>query len=329
MIYRCVNCGGNVLYDPQSGSMKCQSCGGTDCEENIESETPFVCPACGTAVTYRNEYGSATRCPSCGLYIIRDDYVKYPYGADTVIPFKLSRIDAEEKLKEEFGKKLFMPGDFLSAKTLEELRGVYVPFWLYDYDSNVDYHAVGTKVRTWVSGDMRYTETSYFDVFRKLHINYDDIPVDASEEMSDVIMDLMEPYKYDQMEKHNNKYMSGFEAEIYNFTPEQLSGRAEAKANNYSKKWAHDDVKMYTTLTNERINANNNCKENKFALLPVWIYEYRYKGQSYTFYVNGQTGKCVGTPPKDMGRAVGLTALLGFSIFAALSGLVMLLGVII
>ncbi len=327
MIYRCVNCGGNVLYDPQSGTMKCQSCGGTNCEENIASDTPLICPSCGTRIAYRTEYGSAARCPSCGLYIIRDDYVKYPYGADTVIPFKLSKRDAEEQLKKEFGKKLFMPRDFLSTKTLEKLRGIYVPFWLYDYDSNVDYHAVGTKVRTWVSGDRKYTETSYFDVFRKLHIVYDDIPVDASVEMSDPIMDLMEPYNYGQMEKHDNKYLSGFEAEIYNYSPDQLSERAQKKANTYSMKWAHDDANMYTTLTGERINADNKLKENKFALLPVWIYEYRYKNQNYTFYVNGQTGKCVGTPPRNMGRAVGLTALLGASLFAALSGLTMLLGV--
>ena len=91
MIYRCVNCGGNVLYDPESGHMKCQSCGELDCEENIASETPLICPSCGTNIVYRNEYGSAAKCPSCGLHIIRDDFVKYPYGADTVIPFKLSK----------------------------------------------------------------------------------------------------------------------------------------------------------------------------------------------------------------------------------------------
>lgn len=328
MIYRCVNCGGNVLYDPKSGHMKCQSCGGSDCEEVISSETPLICPACGTRIVYRNEYGSAAKCPSCGLHIIRDDFVKYPYGADTVIPFKLSKRDAEEKLREEFGKKLFMPGSFLKDKTLERLKGVYVPFWLYDYDSNVDYHAVGTRVRTWVSGDRRYTETSYFDVFRKLHIDYSDIPVDASLDMADHIMDLMEPYKYEQMETHDNKYLSGFESEIYNFTPDELSERAQKKANGYSEKWARQDTGTYATLTNERINAQNNLKGNKFALLPVWIYEYRYKNQNYTFYVNGQTGKCVGQPPKDMGRAIGMTALLGASVFAALSGLTLLLGVI-
>ena len=67
-----------------------------------------------------------------------------------------------------------------SQKTLEALKGVYVPFWMYDYDSDVAYEAIGTKVRSWTSGDKRYTETSYFDVGRRLHVNYEGIPVDAS-----------------------------------------------------------------------------------------------------------------------------------------------------
>lgn len=100
---------------------------------------------------------------------------------------------------------------------------------MYDYDSNVDYQAVGTKVRTWTSGDKRYTETSYFDVARKIHVNYQGIPVDASIAMEDGIMDLMEPYDYAELIKHDNKFLSGFEAETYNMPPDQLASRAQEK----------------------------------------------------------------------------------------------------
>lgn len=88
MIYKCMNCGGNVVYDPQSGHMKCMSCGGSDCEQSIPSETPMICPACGTQITYRNEYGSAGKCPACGVPIIRDDFIVYPYGPDVILPLR-------------------------------------------------------------------------------------------------------------------------------------------------------------------------------------------------------------------------------------------------
>ena len=169
MLYRCVNCGGNVVYDPAKKKMVCLSCGGSDCQELVPSQEPVICINCGSQIPY-TEYQSAGRCPSCGTYLLRDDKVNYPYGADVILPFKISKHEAEEKLRNEFGKKLFIPGTFLSQKTLEALKGVYVPFWMYDYDSDVAYEAIGTKVRSWTSGDKRYTETSYFDVGRSLHV---------------------------------------------------------------------------------------------------------------------------------------------------------------
>ena len=199
---------------------------------------------------------------------------------------------------------------------------------MYDYASDVDYQAVGTKVRTWTSGDTRYTETSYFDVGRKLHVNYNGIPVDASIAMEDGIMDLMEPYDYYELMTHDNKFLSGYEAETYNMPPNEVEPRAQAKANKANREWVRRSTSEYTSFMNERLNSSNKLTGTKFALMPVWIYEYRFQGENYKFYVNGQTGKCVGTPPKSIGKAVGLTALLLGSAFVFLDGLSMLLGVL-
>ena len=327
MLYRCVNCGGNVVYEPSKKKMICLSCGGDECQEVVPSQDPVICINCGSQIPY-TEFQSAGRCPACGTYLLRDDKVTYPYGADVVLPFKISKHEDEDKLKDEFGKKLFIPGTFLSQKTLEKMKGIYVPFWMYDYDSNVDYHATGTKVRTWTSGDKRYTETSYFDVARKLHINYEGIPVDASIAMEDGIMDLMEPYDYTALIKHDNKYLSGFEAETYNMTPDEVEPRANEKADKANRGWVREYTSGYDTLINEMFNSNNRQTGTKFALMPVWMYEYRFQGKNYKFYVNGQTGKCVGTAPRSTAKAMGLTALLWLAGFACLGGLSMLLGVL-
>ena len=327
MLYRCVNCGGNVVYEPSKKKMICLSCGGDERQEVVPSQDPVICINCGSQIPY-TEFQSAGRCPACGTYLLRDDKVTYPYGADVVLPFKISKHEAEDKLKDEFGKKLFIPGTFLSQKTLEKMKGIYVPFWMYDYDSNVDYHATGTKVRTWTSGDKRYTETSYFDVARKLHINYEGIPVDASIAMEDGIMDLMEPYDYTALIKHDNKYLSGFEAETYNMTPDEVEPRANEKADKANRGWVREYTSGYDTLINEMFNSNNRQTGTKFALMPVWMYEYRFQGKNYKFYVNGQTGKCGGTAPRSTAKAMGLTALLWLAGFACLGGLSMLLGVL-
>ena len=176
--------------------------------------------------------------------------------------------------------------------------------------------------------ERRYTETSYFDVARKIHVNYQGIPVDASIAMEDGIMDLMEPYDYAELIKHDNKFLSGFEAETYNMPPDQLAFRAQEKADKANRGWIREYTSGYDTLTSERFISNNRQTGTKFALMPVWVYEYRFQNQNYNFYVNGQTGKCIGTPPRSIGKAVGLTALVLASVFIGLDGLSLLLGVL-
>ncbi len=327
MIYRCVNCGGNVVYEPQVKKMKCLSCGGNECQEEQPSQTPDICVNCGAQIPFK-KFDSAGRCPACGTYIIRDHMVANQYKPDLIIPFKISKREAENRLKDEFGKKLFLPGSFLSEKTLEGMRGVYVPFWMYDYNTNINYSAIGTKVRTWTSGNRRYTETSYFNVYRQIHVNYDGIPVDASIEMDDAVMDLMEPYDYGQILSHDNKFISGFDSETYNMSLGELEPRAIRKVDRSNREWIAQHTSGYTTLTKENMNADNRNVGNRFALLPVWVYEYRYKGENYKFYVNGETGKCVGKAPRSMGKAVGFTALLFGSLMLGLDGLALVLGVL-
>lgn len=106
LLYRCVNCGGNVVYDPAKKKMVCLSCGGSDCQELVPSQEPVICINCGSQIPY-TEYQSAGRCPSCGTYLLRDDKVNYPYGADVILPFKISKHEAEEKLRNEFGKAIY------------------------------------------------------------------------------------------------------------------------------------------------------------------------------------------------------------------------------
>lgn len=327
MLYRCKNCGGNVVYDPAGKMMKCLSCGGNESQEMVPSTTPWTCTNCGSQIPF-SQYASASRCKACGTYVIRDDFVAYPYGADKVIPFKVTKHEAEEALIAEFGKKLFLPSTFLSEKTLEQLRGMYVPFWLYDYDTDIAYTATGTKVRSWTTGNTQYTETSYYHVARDLHIDYAGVPVDASIDMPDQIMDWMEPYQYGDIEQHDNKFLSGFEAEIYNFPPDQLQPRALDKINVANREWLRKSTSEYSTLTQERMNMNNRPTGNQFALLPVWIYDYRYHGEYYRFFVNGQTKKCVGKAPLSLGKAIGLTSLLFASLCAAATGISLFLGVL-
>lgn len=305
MIFKCKNCGGNTVFEPQSQKMFCPYCEGEDSEEVKTGENSLqVCLNCGGEIAV-SDFVSASKCPYCDNYLIFDERVEGEFEPHLMIPFKLSKDKVKELLKEKFKKAVFAPGDFLSEVKLKTIEGMYVPFFLYDYETNWDYEGEGTKIRKWVSGNTEYTEISYYQVIRNMDIDFQRVPVDASIAMEDSVMDLMEPYTYEALEDFRAKYMSGFFGERYNESREDLEYRAKMKAKKDAEALLQASLGGYSTSRTIRKNLDMNRKEADYTLFPVWIYSYHYKGQDYRFHINGQTGKIVGKIPVSKGKVVG------------------------
>lgn len=214
MIYRCKNCGGNVIYHPDKKKMYCPHCGGENSEEEIVSSVMTECANCGAPLEI-SDFTSACKCAYCGSYVILDEKVEGELKPHVILPFQISKEKAVELLRKEFQSRIFTPGTFLSEATLEGMEGVYVPFFLYDYLATYEYAGTGTKVRSWRRGNTEYVETSHYRVERDMDIDFEGIPVDASINMDDRIMDLMEPFDSKALKTFQKKYMSGFEGEFF------------------------------------------------------------------------------------------------------------------
>lgn len=297
MVFKCVNCGGNVVYSPEKHKMYCPYCESEESQELQKGNGEMsICPDCGGEVPVK-VHTSATQCPYCSNYLILDERVEGAYLPKMLIPFQLGKENCKQLLRDKFKSKVFAPTDFLSEVRLNSMEGTYVPFWFFSYDVNADYQGEGTKVRSWTSGNMRYTETSYYDVRRNLDVCFQDIPADASVDMPDDVMDLMEPYDYKQMMPFDPKYLSGFVSEKYNMEGPAVQGRARQKMMDDTRELVKGQVSGYNSVRQIRNDVNIQRAEEKYGLLPVWKYIYQYKGEQYPFYVNGQTGKIVGTVP--------------------------------
>src|SRR5690606_14163487 len=128
------------------------------------------------------------------------------------------------------------------------------------------------------------------------------VPIDASEKMSDELMDKLEPFPYDQLKSFKTPYLAGYIAEKYSFDDRQLYPRVKDKINPYIDSYIHSAVSGYTTVnfTNKQIDTK--LKQADYVLLPVWVVHYDYNKLEHTFAMNGQTGKVVGKPPISMGK---------------------------
>lgn len=303
MIFKCKNCGGNVIYSPEKHGMFCPFCDSEGSEERMDDTGGelTVCPNCGGEVPVQ-EHTSATKCPYCENYLIFNSRVEGEYHPAVIIPFQMGKETCKNKIREKFKKCLFAPTDFLSEVRLNGMEGAYVPYWFYDYDVNCHFQGEGTKIRSWTTGSMQYTETSYYDVRRELDINFDKIPVDASVQMPDGIMDLMEPFEYKQLEDFKPEYMSGFYAEKYNMASDVVENRARQKMNEDAVKLVNGSYSGYSSVRTVSNNVQVKDSAVSYGLLPVWKYNYNYKNKEYPFYVNGQTGKIIGTAPTSSAK---------------------------
>lgn len=327
MIFRCRNCGANAIYEPEKQSMYCPYCDSIDSHEEAPGEGMNFCINCGGELD-PGDYKSAVKCEHCGSYVIFEERTSGEYEPRLIIPFKISKKQAQELMKKEFGKKPFLPSDFLSDGKLELLEGIYVPYFMYDFDCDYNFRGTGHVVRTWRSGDTEYTETSVFRVERDMQVGFEKVPVDASIAMADDIMDLLEPFGYGSLEPFQMKYMSGFSAEKYNMDSRELEPRAIGKAKKDAKVLMDVTLSRYTSIVERQDNVNFRTEADNYSLLPVWNYNYTYKGKPYLFKINGQTGKMSGKPPISIPKVIAYSGTVFFGMLAIGNLINMILGVL-
>lgn len=278
----------------------------------------YNCPSCGAQLICE-ETTAATSCPYCGNAAIVPGQLSGMLRPDYVLPFQLSKDAAVEALKKHYKGKVFLPKVFSEDNHIQQIKGVYVPFWLYDGTVDADITYKATRVRTKRRGDEIITSTDHFLVRRAGTVQFEKIPVDASTKMPDEYMDAIEPFDYSKLEPFSTAYLPGFLADKYDMTMDQCAGRAEERAGNTARDTLRSDVIGYATCVPVSQNIRLNRGRIHYALLPVWLLHTRYKEQDYLFAMNGQSGKMVGKLPVNWGKFWGMFCGLGFGLMLLFS----------
>ena len=210
-------------------------------------------------------------------------------------------------------------------KNIEKIRGIYIPFWLFDINNSGDIEMSATTVDTWRVGDTHYTRTNYYKVIRGGTMNYNKVPIDGSTRFDNAIMNTIEPFDYNELVKYNHAYLSGFYAEKYDQAAKDVFAEAADRSINSTKEIFKNDTRLYATktITKDTIVASENNRY--YAMLPVWMVNVKYRDKMYIFAMNGQTGEFIGDIPLDVGKAI----LYFILIFAAVFAVIMISSLII
>lgn len=319
-IYQCPNCNGPLHFDAKAQKLKCDNCGSTYTTEQIdayyspEEETEinqepisipvwdeseknmlqaFDCPACGAQLITDITTG-ATACPYCGNNAVVPSQFSDSYRPDYIIPFQLEKQDAVAKLQEFYRKMPYLPDAFTDENHIEEIKGVYVPFWLYDSAAKGHIRAHCTRTHSHVEGDYQVTTTTHYLVVRDGKLRFEKVPADASSHMPDDFMDSIEPFDYKDLVPFQMSYLPGYLADKYDVSIEEDAERVNQRIKNTTISLLEETVTGYQTYVSDKTNTTITPGTVHYAFLPVWLLSTQYQGKNYLFAMNGQTGKMIG-----------------------------------
>lgn len=279
----------------------------------------YQCPSCGAELICESTT-AATSCPYCGNPTIVPGQFGGTKKPDLIIPFQLSKEAAVAALKKHYSKKRLLPKAFVTDSHIQEIKGVYVPFWLFDAEVDADMTFNTTRTHTHNTRTEVVTETDHFLVHRRGSIQFRNVPVDGSSKMPDSHMDAIEPFDYSGMKPFSLSYLPGFLADKYDVSKEDSAARANARCAASAEAALRDTVVGYQSCITSRKDVVIQPGEVKYALLPVWMLSTQWKGQNFLFAMNGQTGKLIGDLPVDKAKLAAWCAG-AFAIVSALSAL--------
>ena len=153
--YNCPCCGGPLKFSGESGKLECTACGNNYEPEALEMMTPeesgdeitfandakrfdtgeagmraYLCKNCG-AELMTEDTTTAAECPYCGSPTILPDRIEGGVKPEKVVPFVVTKEQAQKQFEDYFKGKKLLPNVFLNSRNrISEMRRLYIPYLL-------------------------------------------------------------------------------------------------------------------------------------------------------------------------------------------------------
>lgn len=336
--YKCPCCGAPL--SSVGNRLECASCGNGYDMEAIEAMTPagggsvrfalptksfqandemqaYVCKNCGAALM-TEETTTATECPYCGSPTILPDRIEGGVKPELVIPFTVTREQAQQAFDGYFKGKRLLPNVFLNTRNrIAEMRKLYVPYWLFDCDAKGSVVYDAEKRETERQGDEEITRIKRYIARREGSMCFENIPVDGSEKLDNRITESLEPYDLSAAVPFRPAILAGALADYADVDAHACEERATQRVETSISDALRGTVKGYTDVTERSKSIRSEGGKATPVLMPVWLMTTEKEGKTYTFALNGQTGKLTCDVPADKKKSFAW----GGGVFAGVLGL--------
>lgn len=268
----------------------------------------FACRDCGATVNVgpNEQTAQCTYCASTTVMAVEPN--PNLITPESLVPFLVPREKASESFKTWLAGLWFRPNNLKTMARLEQIAGVYVPFWTFDaqvesqwtaerghyYYTEETYTEVENGQTVTRTRQVRHTRWEPASGFRRDH--FDDVLVCGSKGLPESLVDRFSTFDTRHLVHYQPGYLAGWRAESYAIDLPQAWPMAQRKIERQQESRCRGDVGGDEVRS---LNVYNRYSSETFkhVLLPVYVAAYRYQDKPYRFLVNGQTGEVVGESP--------------------------------
>ena len=317
----CPKCNALLNFNEESQNYECEYCRSkfslNDLKNNNFEIDVYTCNDCGAEILVDKDI-NINSCIYCKNTNISKTKLEEDFDHRYLIPFKITKDDAKKILKKVKKQNGLMPKIFNINKYIKDLKGIYVPFRIYNCDSSGEVNFECDKISTWKSNGYKYIKTDKFNVIRKGSISFENVLVNGSNKFENHIMESIEPYNYEEVIKFDYSYLLGYITEKYSYPKTKLKKDATTKIKNLFIEEMKKDIKGYNNVTEMDNSINIYNFKSSYILLPVWILNIKNNNKIYTFAINGQTGKVSAKIPVNIKKTIILLISLFIIVFIIL-----------
>lgn len=353
--HACAACGAQAEWNPSKQLLVCPFCG-TSAPFTIDKESGALvendlakalrdlpdeargwlaekrtvqCQSC-KAVSVFDPERVGQNCQFCGSPSLVDyKEIKAPIRPQGLLPFKVAESQVREQIRKWYASKWLAPGKLKSRALVDQVRGVYIPYWTFDAKAVCPWEAE--------AGHYYYTTETYRDnqgrtqTRQVRHVRwepasglvehfFDDEPVPGTHGVSNLLLRQVEPFATPELVAYDTAFLSGFIVEHYQVV---LLEAAQASQDAMTEKLRQMCAAQIPgdTYRNLQIHPTFSAQTFKHILVPVWLLSYLYGTRLFQVVVNGYSGRMAGQYPKSPWKIAFLVllAIIAVFIFAMLS----------
>lgn len=325
--YECPKCGGGLEFDSSIQMLRCPYCDSqytieevqnvdeildnpgveqnlpeqpADSIESADGLITYLCKSCGGEIIGTATL-AASACPFCGNPIVMMGQFTGKLKPDYIIPFKLDKNAAKDALRKHLEGKKLLPKVFKDENNIDEIKGIYVPFWFYDTVADADLSFDASKTKIYDDEEYSYMDVTKYSLLRKGKIIFENVPVDASEAIDNSLMESIEPYDFNDAVDFHTGYLAGYLADKFDVNAAECLKRAGERIDNSTVSAFQNLLGDFDDISVSKSDVSLRDTKAKYALCPIWLLNTSWKGEKFTFAMNGQTGRFVGNLPMDRG----------------------------